>query len=35
MLELSSLGKFVDVEVKMEDGEIKIWFERVKVKPKK
>ncbi len=34
ILELSNQGKFVDVEVKMEAGEVKIWQEKVKHKPK-
>ena len=34
IFELSSQGKFVDVEVKMEAGEVKIWTEKIKAKPK-
>lgn len=34
ILELSQQGKFVDVEVKLEAGEVKLWQEKVKVKPK-
>jgi hypothetical protein len=34
ILELSSQGKFVDVEVKLEAGEVKIWKESIKIKPK-
>jgi hypothetical protein len=35
ILELSNQGKFVDVEVKLEAGEVKIWQEKIKIKPKK